>query len=113
MVERKEMDNVLNKTVREGIGKYNKEKGEGSTSEGILPVNTSLQIHKKIKSKAPQTDRRLSNLLEKIISKICIRSSSKTSHKQMKKLQAKYEHFDTISTTYKLVRPKDEGGPKY
>ena len=47
MVERKEMDNVLKKTVREGIGKYNKEKGESSTSEGILPVNTSPQIHKK------------------------------------------------------------------
>ena len=31
----------------------------------------------------------------------------------MKKLQPKYEHSDTISTTYKLVRPKDEGGPKY
>ena len=37
------------KRFREGIEKYNKEKGEGSKSEGILPVNTSLQIHKKNK----------------------------------------------------------------
>ena len=35
------MDNVLKKTIREEIEKYNKEKGEGSKSEGILPVNTS------------------------------------------------------------------------
>ena len=35
------MDNVLKKTIREEIEKYNKEKGEGSKSEGILPVNAS------------------------------------------------------------------------
>ena len=39
--DRKEMDNVLKKTIREEIEKYNKEKGEGSKSEGILPVNAS------------------------------------------------------------------------
>ena len=29
------MDNVLKKIIREEIEKYNKEKGEGSKSEGI------------------------------------------------------------------------------
>ena len=58
------MDNVLKKTIREEIEKYNKEKGEGSKSEGILPVNTSTaNPEEKMKSKAPQTGRRLSNLL--------------------------------------------------
>ena len=35
------MDNVLKKTIREEIEKYNKEKGEGKKSEDILPENTS------------------------------------------------------------------------
>ena len=35
------MDNVLKKTIREEIEKYNKEKGEGSKSDSTLPVNTS------------------------------------------------------------------------
>ena len=30
----------------------------------------------------------------------------------MKKLQVKYERFDPISKTYKLVRQKDGGGPR-
>ena len=56
------MDNALN---REEIEKYNKEKGKGSKSEDILPVNTNPTNPKeKIKSKAPQTVRSLSNLLE-------------------------------------------------
>ena len=61
------MDNVLKKTIREEIEKYNKEKGEGSKSEGILPVNASPRTPKeKKKSKAPQTEKRLSKLLENI-----------------------------------------------
>ena len=84
----------MKKTIREEIEKYNKEKGEGSKSEGILPVNTSPATPKeKKKSKAPQTERRLSNLLEKIRSKSCIRGSAKSS-KKMKKLQVKYKRFD-------------------
>ena len=31
----------------------------------------------------------------------------------MKKLQVKYERFDPISKTYKLVRQKDGGGPRF
>ena len=108
------MDNVLKKTTREKIEKYNKEKREGSKSEGILPVNASpaAPIEKK-KSKAPQTERRSSNLLEKIRSKSCIRGSAKSSSKKMKKLQVKYERFDPISKTYKLVRQKDRRGPRF
>ena len=44
------MDNVLKK-IRFGIVftiKYNKKKGEGSKSEGILPVNTNLQVQTSI-----------------------------------------------------------------
>ena len=101
----------MKKTIREEIEKYNKEKGEGSKSEEILPVNTSTtNPEEKMKSKAPQTDRRLSNfLLEKIRSRSCIRSSAKSSTKKMKKLQVKYERLDPISKTYKLVRQKDRG----
>ena len=96
----------MKKTIWEEIEKYNKEKGEGSKSEGILPVNTSPATPKeKKKSKAPQTERRLSNLLEKIRSKSCIRGSVKSS-KKMKKLQVKYKRFDPISKTYKLIRQK-------
>ena len=52
--ERKEMDDASKKTIGEEIEKYNKEKGEGSKSEDILPVNTSPTNSKeKIKSKAP------------------------------------------------------------
>ena len=98
------MDNVLKRTIREEIKKYNKEKGEGSKSEGILPKNASPANPKqKIKSKAPQTERRLSNLLEKFRSKSCNRGSTKSLSKKMKKLQVKYESFDSISKTYKLV----------
>ena len=108
------MDNVLKKTIRKEIEKYNKEKGEGSKSEGILPVNASPATPKeKKKSKAPQTGRRLSNLLEKIRSNSCIRGSAKSSSKKMKKLQVKYERFDPLSKTYKLVRQKDGGGPRF
>ena len=72
------MDNVLKKTIREEIEKYNNKKREGSKSEGILPVNTSPATSKeKMKSKALQTERRLSNPLEKIRSKSCIRGSCK------------------------------------
>ena len=31
----------------------------------------------------------------------------------MKKLPVKYERFDLISKTYKLVRQKDGGGPRF
>ena len=31
----------------------------------------------------------------------------------MKKLQVKYERFDPVSNTYKLVRQKDGGGPRF
>ena len=59
------MDNVLKKTIREEIVQYNKEKGKGSKSEYILHVNTSpTNPQEKIKFKAPQTERSLSNLLE-------------------------------------------------
>ena len=98
------MDNVLTKRLREEIEKYNKEKGEGSKSEGIPPVNASPASPKeKKKPKARQTERRLSNLLEKIRSKSWIRDSVKSSSKKMKKLQVKYERFGPISKTYKLV----------
>ena len=108
------MDNVLKKAIREEIEKYNKEKGEGSESEGILPVNASPATLKgKKKSKALQTERRLSNLLEKIRSKSCIKGGAKSSSKKMKRLQVKYERFDPISKTYKLVRQKDGGGPRF
>ena len=108
------MDNVLKKTIREEIEKYNKEKREDGKSEGIFPENTSPANPKeKMKSKAPQTERRLSNLLEKIRSKSCIRDSAKSSSKKMKKLQVKCERFDPISKTYKLVRQKDGGGPRF
>ena len=56
------------------IEKYNKEKVEGSKSEDIIPVNTSPTNRKeKIKSKPPQTEKTLSNSLEKIKSKSCIK----------------------------------------
>ena len=85
------MDNVLKKTIQEEIEKCNKKKGEGSKSEGILPVNTSPANPKeKMKSKAPQTERRLSNLLENIRSKSCIRVSAKSSSKRMKNLHVKH-----------------------
>ena len=85
------MKNVLKKTIREEIEKFSKEKGEGSKSEGILPVNTiPANPNQKMKSKAPQTKRRLSNLLGKFRSKSCIRGSVKSSSKKMKKLQIKY-----------------------
>ena len=86
------MDNVLKKTIRKEIENYNKEKGEDSKSEGILPENTSPANPKeKMKSKAPQTERTLSNFLEKIRNKSCIRGSAKSSSKKMKKVQLKYE----------------------
>ena len=66
-----------------------------------------------MKFKAPQTERSLSNLLEKIRSKSCIRGSARSSVKKMKKLQVKYECFDLISKTSKLVRQKDEAGPRF
>ena len=80
----------------------------------MLPVNTShTNPEEKMKFKAPQTERSLSNLLEKIRSKSCIRGSARSSVKKMKKLQVKYECFDLISKTYKLVRQKDEAGPRF
>ena len=94
--DRKEMNNVLKKTIR----------------EGILPVNTSPATPKeKKKSKAPQTERRLSKLLEKMRSKCCIRGSAKSSSKKMKKWQVKYERFDpkfktSISSTRRWRRLK-------
>ena len=51
------MDNVLKKTIREEIEKYNKEKGEGSKSEGILPVNASPRTPKEKKKIQSSTDR--------------------------------------------------------
>ena len=106
--ERKELDNVSKKTIREEIEKYKKEKGKGSKSEDIFPVNTSPTNPKeKIKSKAPQTERSLSNLLEKIRSKSCTRGNAKSSVKKMKKLQVTY------IKTYKLVRQKDGGGSRF
>ena len=107
------MDNVSKKTIREEIEKYNKEKGKGSKSEDILPVNTSLTNPKEKKSKAPQTERSLSNLLKKIRSKSCIRGSAESSVKKMKKLQVKYGRFDLRSKTYKLVRQKDGASPRF
>ena len=57
----------------------------------------ALQIQKKkVKFKAPQTERRLSKLLGKIRSKICIKGSAKSFIKKMKKLYMKYERFDPI-----------------
>ena len=107
---KKEIHNALKKTIWEEIEKYNKEKGVGNKSEGIFPVNTSPANPKqKMKSRAPQTERRLSNLLEKIRSKSCIRGSAKPSSKKMKNLQVKYEHFEPISKTNKLVWQKDGG----
>ena len=76
-------------------------------------VNLKATPKEKKKSKAPQTDKRLSNLLEKIRSKSCIRGSAKSSAKKIKKLQVKYERFDPISKTYKLDRQKDGGGPRF
>ena len=108
------MDNVLKETIRKEIEKYNKEKGEGSESESIPPVDTSPANPKeKMKSKAhtPQTERRLSKLLEKIRSKSYIRA--KSSSKKTKKLQVKYERFDPMLKTYKLVREKDGGIPRF
>ena len=53
--------------IWEEIEKYDKEKGEDSKSEAILPVNTSPTNPKeKIKSKAPQTERRLSNVWKRL-----------------------------------------------
>ena len=96
--ERNELDNVSKKTIREEIEKYNKEKGKGSKPEDILPVNTSPTSPKeKIKSKAPETERSLANLLEKIRSKSSIRGNAKSSVKKMKKLQVTYERFDLMS----------------
>ena len=108
------MNNVLKETIREEIEKYSKEKGEGSKSEGIPPVDTSPANPKeKMKSKAhtPQTERRLSKLLEKIRSKSYVRA--KSSSKKMKKLQVKYERFDPMFKTYRLCRQKDGGGPRF
>ena len=51
------MDNVLKKTIREEIEKYNKEKGEGSKSEGILLVNASPRTPKEKKKIQSSTDR--------------------------------------------------------
>ena len=51
--------------------------------------------------------------MEKIRSKSCIRGSAESSVKKMKNLQVKYERFDLIFKTYKLVRRKDGGGPKF
>ena len=97
------MDDASKKTIEEEIEKYNKENGECSKSENILPVNTSPTNPKeKIKSKARQIEWRLSNLLEKIRGKSCIRGSAEFSVKKMKKLQVKYERFDLIFKTYKL-----------
>ena len=107
------MDNVSKKTIREEIEKYNKDKGKGSKSEDILPVNTSPTNPKEKKSKAPQTERSLSNLLEKIGSKSCIRCSAESSVKKMRKLQVKYGRFDLRSKTYKLVRQKDGAYPRF
>ena len=64
------MDNILKKTIREKIEKCNKQKGEDSTPEEILSINTSPANPKEqIKSKDTQAERRLSNLLEKVRSK--------------------------------------------
>ena len=52
------MDNSLKKTIREEIEKCGRGKQKGSKSKDILPVNTSpVNLKKKIKSKAPQTER--------------------------------------------------------
>ena len=93
------MDNVLKKTIREETEKYNKEKRESSKSEGILPVNTSPTKRK--------------NEIQSSTKQSCIRDSAKPSTKKMKKLQVKFERFDPISKTYKLVRQKDGAGPKF
>ena len=50
---------------------------------------------------------KLSSLLEKIRSKSCITGSAESSVKKMKKLQVKYERFELMPKTYKLVRQKD------
>ena len=46
------MNNVLKKTIREEIEKYNKEKGEGSKSESILPA--APKAKKEIQSSTDQ-----------------------------------------------------------
>ena len=51
--------------------------------------------------------------MEKIRSKSCIRGSAESSAKKMKKLQVKHERFGLISRTYKLVRQKDGGVPRF
>lgn len=108
------MESVLKKTIWEEIEKFNKEKGEGSKPEGILPVNTiPANPKQKIKSNVPQTKRRLSNLLKKFRSKSCIRDSVRSSSEKMKKLQIKHECFDPISKVYKLARQKDGERPRF
>ena len=103
------MNNVSKKTIREEIEKYNKEKGEDSKSGDILPANTSPTNPKeKIKPKA-QTETSLSYLSEKSRGKSSIRGSAESSVKKMKKLEVKYERFDLIFKTWKLVRQKDKG----
>ena len=50
------MDKVSKKTIRKEIEIFSKEKGEGSKSEDIFPVNIS-PANPKVKSEAPQTER--------------------------------------------------------
>lgn len=91
------MDNVFKKSIRERSNSTTKRKEKVVNLTVYFLQILAVQTEKKTKSKAQQTKRKLSNLLEKIRKKSCIRSSYKSSNKKMKKLQAKYECFDPIS----------------
>ena len=57
------------------------------------------------------SEKRLSHLLEKIRSKSS--NSSSSSSKKFKKLQVKYERYDDASDSYKIVKQKEGGGPRF
>ena len=64
----------------------------------------------KLRNARKKTDRRLSGLLSRIRSE----TPSKTNHsRKIKKLQVKYERFDSILEQYKTVRQRDGGGIRY
>ena len=95
------MDNVLKKTIRQEIENYNREK---VNSGGETPSISNPSGNSREKTKAPQTERRLTSLLNKIRSKNSDNNKGKAIVKKPKKLQVKYERFDPSSNSYKLVR---------
>ena len=105
------MDNILKKTIREEIEKYEQQK---KPTEKPSPQKKPPQK----KPHQKKTEKRLSNLLEKINNNNSSASGSggaTTSSKlrKTKKLQFKYERFDPISKLFKLLRQKDGGGPRF